>query len=309
VSEIANSEPAPGLSLGRRAATVAWALALALIVTVAGAIVAFGLGMIGLYLYGVMRPEESLTQVDEVLLKQAPIALLCGAFTVLSTYSVLVRLVEKRDRVELAPKGAWREAARGAGLAVAAFALLMAVLTLIGAVTWGPPSLVDWRWAIPDRLVTGIAGGVVMAVVVQGVLTRLLAKALGPIPAVVLAAVLVACFYPASDGPLLLAQRLGALLGGAILALTYLRNGRLWLGMGLAGAWGALVQLVTGGYALEGGYDGTTAFISEPERGALVSWLRGSSGPESSVPLLIGGVLVVGWLAWRAWKEGAFSRA
>lgn len=290
-----------------RVGDLSWALVLGLAVTVAGVCVAGGLGYALASLWTTLDPELSADSPAYQALATSSLYFALAPLSVVGVYSVLVRLIERRERTELAPAGAWGEAARGAGLAVAGFSLLMGGLTLLGAVEWGLPSLADWRSAAPERLISGVFGGVLLAVVVQGAFTRVFVKALGPVGGVGLTAALM-LLLPWFAGPLLLGQRLGDALGGAILALIWLRSERLWLGMGLAATWGALTNIMMGGYHLEGGYDGTEAFIHEPERGPLVSWLRGDYGPESSMALVIGGVLVVAWLARRAWKEGCFSK-
>lgn len=296
--------PSPGrLSPGRRIVILVWAMILMAASGIAG-FATMGAVHVGIDL-AFSRASGARFYIDLVA---GPLAALASIAAAVGAYVLLVRLAERRWPSELAPASALPELGRGIALAVLAFGLLMGVLTLSGGVVWRPPPLVDWRWALASGLSQGAFGGLLLGLVVQGGIARLGTQALGPAVGVVLAAL--AAFWILSfdvEHPPI--QRANAALGGAILALVWLRRRRLWLGLGLFMGWGALVGAVIGGYSLQCGYDSTEAFIYEPGRGVLIAWLRGEGGPESSVPLLAGCVLAVVWLAWRAWKEGRFSRA
>lgn len=292
------------VSAGRRVVVLVWATILTLAPCVVGIAVLAAGHVVGGYVAELARPGGWF----DVPLVETPLAALAASVAALGSYMLLVRLAERRWPSELVRVSAVRELGLGIVVAALAFGLLMGVLTVSGAVVWRPPPLVDWRWALASGLSEGAFAGLLLGLVVQGGTARLGARALGPVAGVALAA-LVTSWLVSPEWALPPTHRVNAALGGAILGLVWLRRQRLWLGLGLATGWGALTGAVIGGYALDCGYDSTEASIYEPGRGALIAWLRGTGGPESSVPLLAGCALAIAWLAWRAWKEGRFSRA
>lgn len=304
MSEIANSEPAPEGSPFRVLGALVWAPVLAAAVFIGGFGVYKSVSPLVVGLFVILRPEASLS--DEALRLYVSLASPLAGIAFVGVYWLLVRLVERRAVVELAPRGAWIEAARGVGLAAAAFLLLMVVLTSVGAIAWRPPPVETWLGHISAGLAFGIASGVLTAIVLQGVLTRLLAQTQGPVFGVVAAAFAAAWW---TGGSVHVNAQLGALIDGLMLALIFLRRERLWLGMGVVATWDGLMTVVRGGFYHGDGGNAARAFIFAPEQGPLISWLRGPGGPDASVPALVGGALVAGFLAWRAFKEGRFTRA
>jgi len=277
-----------GASLGRRVVILIWAMVLALATCLAGAAVMTARGIVGGPILGF-----------------SPLACLLATLAAFGTYALLVRLAERRWPSELALPSALSELGRGIVLAVLAFGLLIGVLTLSSAIVWRPLASADWRWALANGLSQGAFGGLLLGLVVQGAITRLGSQALAPVAGVALAALL-AAWLVSPEWALPPIQRVNAALGGAVLGLLWLRRRRLWLGLGLSMGWGALSGAIIGGWALD---DSTETSIFEPGRGVLIAWLRGAGGPENSFLLTAGCVLAVAFLAWRAWKEGCFSKA
>ncbi|PXA85909.1 hypothetical protein DMC25_14665 [Caulobacter sp. D4A] len=289
------------ISPGRRIVILVWAMILTLVPCIAGLAVLATRDIAGGFTAHLAPPSIWF----DFALGQEPLAALAAILVALGTYVLLVRLGEKRWPSELAPAFAILELGLGIVLAALAFGLLMGVLTLSGGVVWRPPTSIDWYAALANGLPQGLFGGLLLGLAVQGGTARLATQALGPVAGVVLAALL-ASWLVSSGWKLPPIQRVNATLGGAILGLLWLRRQRLWLGLGLSTAWGALSGAVIGGPAL---FCAEDTSIYEPGRGILIAWLRGTDGPEGSIPLLIGCVFAVGWLTWRAWKEGRFSKA
>ncbi|MBI1682559.1 hypothetical protein [Caulobacter hibisci] len=289
------------ISTGRRIIVLVWAMILTLVPCVAGLVVLASRNIAGGFSAHLAPPSLSFY----FALGEEPLAALAAILAALGTYILLVRLAERRWPSELAPAFAIPELSLGITAAALAFGLLMGVLTLSGAVVWRPTTSIDWYGALASGLPQGVFGGWLLGLAVQGGTARLATRALGPVAGVVLAALL-ASWLVSPGWKLAPILRVNATLGGAILGLLWLRRQRLWLGLGLSTGWGALSGAVIGGPAL---FCAEDTSIYEPGRGILIAWLRGTEGPENSVLLLIGCVVGVGWLAWRAWKEGCFSKA
>ncbi|MEH0197158.1 hypothetical protein V7S57_16920 [Caulobacter sp. CCNWLY153] len=287
------------MSLGRWVMILVWAIILTLAPGIAGVAVVTAVSVIGDFVF-----VELATRCDcyEPLLVKTPVAVLAATVVALGTYVLAVRLGEKRWPSELAPASAIPGLGMGIILAVSAFGLLMGVLILSGDVVWRSPAIVNWRWAL-DGSSNGALGGLLLGLAVQGGGARLATQAFGPVVGVALAALLASWLVSfVEELPPL--QWVNVALGGAILGLFWLRYGRLWPGLGLSTGWGALSGVVIAGSPM---VDGGDTSIYEPGRGHLIAWLRGTGGPENSVPLLAGCVLAAAFLAWRAWKEGRFS--
>jgi hypothetical protein len=293
-----------GISPGRRIIVLVWAMVLTVAPCIAGLAVLALAKITGGFTVHLAPPSLRFN----FALGDAPLIAFAAMALALGAYILLVRLGEKRWPSELARASAIPELSLGIAAAALAFGLLMGVLTLSGAVVWRGPATIDWRWALADGLFQGAFGGLLLGLVVQGAIARLGSKALGPVVGVALAALSTA-WLVSPEWSLPPIQRVNAALGGAVLGLIWLRRQRLWLGLGLSMGWGALSGAVIGTYALVCTDDPAGTSIYEPGRGVLIAWLRGASGPEGSAPLLIGCVLAVAFLAWRAWKEGCFSRA
>lgn len=200
---------------------------------------------------------------------------------VLVIYVILVRVLEQRRPLELAPKGAQRFAARGILVGGGLFCLTMLVMKLAGAWTYLGTAPISYL-AYP--FIGAFIAGVMEEAVTRGLLFRMLEESLGSWIALIISAVIFGLLHAFNHGASVVSTAAIALEAGVLLAAAYMYTRSLWFVMGLHFAWnftegGVFNTPVSGGPA-EGVI--RVGFVSGKD------WLTGGQfGPEASLPAVL----------------------
>ncbi len=258
--------------------------------------------LIGLSLRVAMVPVlELLPKADPVLgFAASDIACLIA----LGIYMLLVRLGEGRWPGELALKPAAGQLAIGLGLGSAMFVAVMAILIGAGLYSF------EWHGAAPAWRGAGLAlqSAVVEELLVRGIILRLLWRAFGPVVAFAASAALFGLGHAFNPGATVMSVVCIALEAGIMLGALYALTGRLWMSIGVHGAWN-FTQGYVFGAAVSGGNFGPSLARSVARTDAS-AWLSGGGfGPEASLPALLVCTAVGLGALWLAVRAGRFEKA
>jgi membrane protease YdiL (CAAX protease family) len=214
---------------------------------------------------------------------QSPLGAMIGmviAVGVLVIYVFYVKLLERREVMELAAKGAQRHAARGILIGAALFCTTMLVLKLLG--TWsytGTHALSSLAYPF----VGAFFAGIVEETVVRGLLFRILEESLGSWIALAISAAIFGLLHSFNPGASPVSTAAIALEAGVLLAAAYMYTRSLWFVMGLHFAWNFT----------EGGVFAASVSGTRPE-GVIGVQFAGSDlmtggafGPEASLPAVV----------------------
>ena len=216
----------------------------------------------------------------------------------LAGYLILVKLIERRRLVELAPRDVVGFGAGGLAAGAVLFSHVVAVLWLAGSyhVTGTNPQ-VDW---LPAVLVAGIGAGIGEELVVRGVLFRVVEEGLGTGWAVLISALFFGAAHIGNPAATLWSSAAIAIEAGVLLALLYVVTRSLWSCIGLHAAWNIMQGTVYG-----------IPVSGSKANGWLVSyrtgpdWLTGGSfGAEASVVALAACLTLSGTLLVVALQRG-----
>lgn len=207
---------------------------------------------------------------------------LAGALTALLNYAVLVRFGEERTIIEIAMKNAMPELLLGALIGVATFGAIMAVLVLTGTYH------MVWLGLTPPwpSLGDAIRSSVVEELIARGVMLRILGRVFGTRQALALSAALFGAIHLVNANATLFAAVCVALEAGVLLGAFYFLTGRLWISIGLHGAWN-FVQSYVFGAPMSGIRYGSAMSRSVPSPLASEWMTGGAFGPEASFPAVI----------------------
>jgi len=220
----------------------------------------------------------------------------------LGLYAVAVRLGEGRWPEELDPRKAPLDL--GVGLLIGALMLSAAVggLYALGVYEIGGP-----RAASPwGAIAMAVESGVMEELLMRAIVLRLLMRAFGIWPALVLQAALFGALHLANPNATATAAVAIAIEAGLMLAGFYLLTGRLWASIGVHAAWNFTQGWVWG--ASVSGIPVTESWlVSKPRIGAPEFLSGGAFGPEASSPAMVVGTAVAVVVLWRAWRKGNFK--
>jgi len=218
-------------------------------------------------------------------------ATLIASACALVLYALAVKLGEGRQPSELALGPASKGLALGLALGFLLMVILMAVMALSGLY------VITWVGLVPvwGGLTLAVQAAITEELWMRALLFRLLWRALGPLPAFALSALVFGALHLANPGATIVAGATVTLAGLMFCAL-YALTGRLWVPIGLHLAWN-FAQGSLFGAAVSGGQLGSSVAHSTA-REATEAWLTGGTfGPEASVlALLLIGLVTVGAL-------------
>lgn len=246
---------------------------------------------------GVLQAPMRLLHVPPV-----PGALLVS-LVALAVYVVWVRLVERRDPDELAPRAMLSEGAGGVLLGVALFSAVIGVLTLAGAFTLTGSGA--WTTAAAG-LVLAIATAVTEEILFRGWLFRTVRDVGGTWVGVAVSALVFGLLHAFNPGATPFSTLAIALEAGVLLALAYAATNRLWLPIGIHAGWNFA----------EGSIYGSSISGHAPQPSLLHGVLHGPViltggvfGPEASVVAVIVCLLAAAAFAVRAAPRAPAVRA
>lgn len=231
------------------------------------------------------------------------VAIACAAG--LGLYAGAVRLGEKRWPEELDLRHAPRDILIGLGVGFLMFSAVMGLLVLTGAYEINGPHLSDPMWALN----MGLSSGVTEELVVRAVIFRLVMRAFGVWPALVLSAALFGALHLSNPNATPTAAVAIAVEAGLMLAGFYLLSGRLWMSFAVHAAWN-ITQGYVFGAAVSGISSPGSLWISRPTAGAAELLSGGAFGPEASLPaIIVGTAVAVATLAMASRKGNLRARA
>jgi len=227
------------------------------------------------------------------LVGDAPALLLFTAFASLfgayAAYYALVRFGERRAVTELAPAAIPLDLGTGFLIGLGMFTLVFASQRLLGACTMAPGHWTDWGHDLRETIGTGL----IEELLVRLVVFRLLMRAAGTWPALILSALIFGGAHLANPHASLLAAVAIAIEAGLMLAAFYLLTGRIWMSVGVHAAWNFAQGAIFG--ARVSGQEGSgSLFVSGPAPGASDLLSGGAFGPEASLPAIVVGLAIFG---------------
>ena len=229
------------------------------------------------------------------------IAVMVGAAAMLATYALSVRLVERRPVPELALRPLLPDLA--VGLAIGGLLIVAIIGPMWGAgwVTIMPMPVTK----IAESLKESVQSGVIEEVLMRLVIFRLLWRAAGVFPALILAALLFGALHLANPDATVFSA-LCLIAGEGIAAGLYLLTGRVWMSIGMHAGWNFAQGWIFGS-AVSGlnGFAGGPLH-TRPADGVSVMLSGGGFGPESSLAALLVSLLGSTIFLGLAWKKGRF---
>jgi membrane protease YdiL (CAAX protease family) len=230
------------------------------------------------------------------------IAAIAGSVAILIVYYAAIRWGERRPVDELELRPAPRELALGMLTGGAAIAAIIAIQWLFGWVAIEPRRVDAVALALRDS----IRSGVLEELVLRLVILRLLWRAFGIWPAIVIAAALFGVLHLANPDSGWFAA-LCLIAGEGIGIAFYLVTGRIWASIGMHAAWNftqgwIFGAVVSGTVDIAGG-----PLTLRPAAGVRDLLSGGGFGPEASLAALIVSALAsAAFLRW-AWARGDFA--
>jgi len=209
------------------------------------------------------------------------------------------RYVEGEPARELAPRPALVELPAGILIGLVLFSIIVAVIA-----TFGGYRVIGYRGAevmIP-ALAIAIYSGFTEEIVFRGLFFRLTEKWLGTRWALVLSAALFGALHLGNPNATLLAGVAIMLEAGIMLAAIYMLTRRLWMAIGLHGAWnfaqGGVYGIPVSGGAMDG--------VLRPDIRGSDLLTGGAFGAEASLPAIVVATAFGLALLYVAWRRGCF---
>jgi len=230
------------------------------------------------------------------------IAAIAGSVAILIVYYAAIRWGERRPVDELELRPAPRELALGMLTGGAAIAAIIAIQWLFGWVAIEPRRVDAVALALRDS----IRSGVLEELVLRLVILRLLWRAFGIWPAIVIAAALFGVLHLANPDSGWFAA-LCLIAGEGIGIAFYLVTGRIWASIGMHAAWNftqgwIFGAVVSGTVDIAGG-----PLALRPAAGVPALLSGGGFGPEASLAaLVVSAIASAAFLRW-AWVRGDFE--
>lgn len=219
-----------------------------------------------------------------------------AAAVIAAAYFIYVRVVERRDVSELAPRRAPAEFGAGFVLGAALFTTTIAMIWALGdyAVTGINP----WSSMLAP-LIAGLAAGVTEEILFRGVIFRITEDWVGSWGALAFSSLLFGAGHLANPHATVMSALAIALEAGVLLGAAFMITRRLWLPIGLHAAWN-FTQAGIFGAAVSG----TTQHGLFASKLSGPVWATGGGfGPEASIPAVVVALSSV-WLLVYAVRKG-----
>jgi membrane protease YdiL (CAAX protease family) len=232
------------------------------------------------------------------------VAAIAGSIALLIAYWAGVRIGERRAVPELELRRAPLELLIGLGTGAALMAAIVGLLWLFGWATIERSTIDRVALALRDS----IRSGVLEELVLRLVIFRLLWRAFGIWPAIVIASLVFGALHLINPDSSLFAA--ACLIAGEGVGIAlYLITGRIWASIGMHAAWN-----FTQGWIFGAAVSGTTEIAGGPlvlKPAADVPTLLsgGGFGPEASLAALVVSLIASALLLVRAYKLGRFTAA
>lgn len=219
-----------------------------------------------------------------------------------AVYAGVVRLTEGRWPEELDPVAAPFDLLVGVAVGAGMMAAVMAGLKLLDVYQFtGPQTGTPWPMAT-----IAIESGFMEELIMRAIMMRLLMRAYGVWPALIVQAAMFGALHLANPNASLTAAAAIAVEAGFMLAAFYLLTGRIWVSVGVHAAWN-FTQGWLWGASVSGTARVPSVFIASPKPGAPELLSGGAFGPEASLPAMVVGTGVAIGVLWWAWKKGNFK--
>lgn len=220
----------------------------------------------------------------------------------LALYGGIVWLAEGRWPEELDLRKAPADLAIGLVVGAAMLSAAVAGLYALGVYEIsGPRPASAW-----GTIAMAVESGVMEELMMRAIVLRLLMRAFGIWPALVLQAALFGALHLANPNASPIAAAAIAIEAGLMLAGFYLLTGRLWMSIGVHAAWN-FTQGWVWGASVSGIPVVESWLVSKPKPGAPEFLSGGAFGPEASLPAMVVGTLTAAVVLWWAWKKGNFK--
>jgi len=229
-------------------------------------------------------------------------AAIAGSIAILVIYRLAVAFGERRAVPELGLRKGPTDLLLGLAIGTALVTAIVGALWTFGWVIVEPRTVDGVALALRDS----IRSGVLEELVLRLVIFRLLWRAFGIWPAIVLAALLFGALHLANPDSSLFAA--ACLIAGEGIGIgLYLLTGRIWASIGMHAAWN-----FTQGWIFGAAVSGTSGISGgplalRPGPGVPDLLSGGGFGPEASLMALIVSLLASGGFLFRAWRNGCFE--
>lgn len=230
------------------------------------------------------------------------VAAIAGSVAILLIYRLAAGLGERRTVPELELRQAPGDLLLGLAIGAAILSAIVGALCAFGWAVIEPRAIDGIALALRDS----IRSGVLEELVLRLVIFRLLWRAFGIWPALVMAALLFGLLHLSNPDSSMFAA-LCLIAGEGIGIGLYLVTGRIWASIGMHAAWN-----FTQGWLFGAAVSGTSVIAGgplelRPANGVPELLSGGGFGPEASLPALAVSLLAsAAYLDW-AWKRGAFT--
>jgi membrane protease YdiL (CAAX protease family) len=219
----------------------------------------------------------------------------------LGVYVGWVRLVERREPAELAPRPAAREVMLGLAIGLALFTATIGSLAALGVYAFH--GFGSWAGVGPAFMI--VAGAAVLEeLLFRGWLFRTVRDLWGTWIAVGVSALVFGLLHAFNPGATLVSTIAIALEAGVLLSVAYAATNRLWLPIGLHAGWNFAEGTIFG--TTVSGHVSRAALLRGEFHGA--PWLTGGAfGPEASVAAVAVCLLAAAVFATRVVRTSRFG--
>lgn len=215
------------------------------------------------------------------------------------SYLLYVKLIEKREAVELALNKAVKELALGALVSIG---LVCVICGLLWALGYYRVDGINHVSVLAPVFIGAVIAGYVEELAVRGIFFRIIEESLGTWLALVISALAFGFLHLGNSNATVVSSLAIALTAGVMLAATFVLTRRLWMAIGMHWAWnfthGGIFGVTVSGDAREGLLQGQ---FSGPE---LLT--GGAFGPESSIVTVVFGLGLGVFLLYWAHRRDRF---